>query len=80
MTKYLKMESNEKKENRKTVFEKMVYSSSVGSPIMGELPEDWDNVMHLYDDREYGSVFLAWDNGGEDDRTIYFGKKGNEFD
>ena len=78
MPKYLKIESNEKKENKKTVFEKMVYPSSAGLPDMEE-PKGWDNVMHLYEDKEYGDVFLAWDDGKEDDRNIYFGKKGDEF-
>lgn len=44
------------------------------------LPEQFDHVtMIIKNDASYGDVFLAWNKGEEDDKMIFFGKAGNEF-
>ena len=43
-------------------------------------PSDWNNILHIGTDKYYGDVFKAWDNGKENDFTIFFGEKGDEFE
>lgn len=82
MTTYYKLEisvrQKEKKEPKKTVFKKFLDGDLLIDEAVGQ-PEAYDYVMFLYSDVDYGDVFLAWDNGYEDSRTLFFGKKGDEF-
>lgn len=45
-----------------------------------ERPSKWDNILHIGTDKYYGDVFKCWDNGNENNFTIYFGVKGDEFE
>lgn len=66
------------KEDEKTVFDKCLYSD--GSLKDADTkPNDWLNVMWLgfYSDT-LGDMFKCWDDD-PNCFTIYFGKKGNEF-
>lgn len=40
--------------------------------------DDWDYILWLGSDSDYGDVFKIWDEG-EDDFIICFGIKGDEF-
>jgi len=77
MTNYLTMEKCQKKASKKTVFKKAVDNDKIINTRVS--PEDWENVQFLYHDIQYGDVFLAWDYDPEE-RTIYFGEKGDEFE
>jgi len=76
MTKYTTLEKKEGK--NKTVFKKIVDKHSV-EPVVLDTPEDFENVMFLYRDIIYGDVFVAWD-ADENNRRLFFGEKGDEFD
>ena len=43
-------------------------------------PNHYDFVKFVGSDKIYGDVFLAWSNGFENDTTLYFGEKGDEFE
>ena len=43
-------------------------------------PSKWDNCLHIGTDEYYGDVFKVWDDGKENNFTIYFGEKGDEFE
>ena len=43
-------------------------------------PSEYDNVLHIGTDEEYGDVFKAWDDGEKNNFIIYFGVKGDEFE
>lgn len=76
MTKFTTIEKKVKE--RKTIFKKFV-SSDFKISTTNDKPTDFDNVLHIGNDECYGDVFKTWDNGAENDFTIYFGKAGNEF-
>ena len=43
------------------------------------VPSNFENVLHIGYDPDYGDVFKCWDNY-EENFTLYFGTKGDEFD
>ena len=43
-------------------------------------PLKWDNCLHIGTDKYYGDVFKVWDDNNENNFTIYFGVKGDEFE
>lgn len=45
-----------------------------------DTPGQWNNVLLIGSDETYGDVFKCWDDGGENNFTIYFGVKGDEFE
>ena len=77
MTKFTTLNGT-KKEGKKTEFTHYVYSKMEITETISK-PKDWDNVLHIGYDVEYGHVFKAWD---DNDKTfaLYFGIKGDEFD
>lgn len=78
-TKFITLNGNSKPINKKTVFTKVLqHDFSVDEDCLQ--PEDWENVLYLGHDMDYGDVFKVWDNGGEDNFALYFGEKGDEFD
>ena len=42
-------------------------------------PENYDNVLHIGKDVDYGDVFKVWNNSNPNDFIIFFGEKGDEF-
>lgn len=80
MTKYTTMDKPKQKIKKvETVFKKIITRCGQIMDTCNE-PNEYENVKFLYSDINYGDVFLAWDNSKENDRTIYFGIKGVEFD
>lgn len=80
MTKFMTMPLvaiNTKKSN-KTIFKFKVGTTKID--VSEFKPEDFEIVMFIYHDEEYGDVFLAWDEGEEEQRILFFGEKGDEFD
>jgi len=61
------------------VFRKKIGENTVISPTMSR-PESYDNVEFIRHDKIYGDIFFAWGNAEEDNFTIFFGERGNEFD
>lgn len=75
MTKILTINSEPK---RKTVFTKILnYAFEVKDSENS--PDSFDNVIFIGHDRCYGDVFKAYDDGDEEDFTLFFGVAGNEF-
>ena len=70
---------DKKKESKKTVFKKVV-NEELEIEISNVSTEFWDNVLHIGFDEDYGDVFKCWDNSTENNFTIAFGEKGDEFD
>ena len=60
----------------KTVFTKVINTSSVEKPT--RQPNSYKNVEFIGNDNFYGDVFKAWDSE-PCEFTLYFGKKGDEF-
>ena len=79
-TKFITLNGDLKTINKKTVFTKGINGDfSITNEICLQ-PKDWDNVLYLGHDKDYGDVFKAWDDGNEEDFVLFFGKKGDEFD
>lgn len=77
MTKFMTLSPIHRDGIKETVFKKVVIYD--GKTQESLIPADeWDNVMFIGHDRFYGDVFKTWDEGS-DDFTLYFGKKGDEF-
>lgn len=76
MTKFMTLDGK-KKEGKKTVFNYIVGGTL---EIEGAYlqPSDYNNVLFLGHDNQYGDVFRAWNNYDEE-FTICFGEKGDEF-
>ena len=66
------------KTEQKTVFKKMVGADFEMEKIECLTPDDYDNVLYLGYDEDYGDVFKCWNH--ESDFAIIFGEKGNEFE
>lgn len=85
MTNFIKMPpigEVEKKKPKKTVFKKIVgFNPIIGAFIedTNDRPKEWQNVMHLWKDKDYGDVFRCFDDANGSDSTIYFGEAGDEF-
>ena len=78
MTKFIDLKlDGEKEKGQKTFFETMVTDKDV--LITPNNPDNYDNVMHLFTNEIYGSVFVAWDDDCPEHKYIYFGTKGDEF-
>ncbi len=41
-------------------------------------PEEYENVIHIGEDINYGDVFIAYDDD-PNDFTVFFGEAGDEF-
>jgi hypothetical protein len=67
------------REIKKTVFNKCVNPRKAISNAVLQ-PNNYDIVEFLKHDKSYGDVFYAYDIGHENDGTLYFGNKGDEFD
>jgi hypothetical protein len=76
-TKYTSL-IQERKEVKKTVFNKIVNSKLEIEEAIST-PEQYNNVLYLGKDKDYGDVFKAWDNNTDENFTIFFGVKGDEF-
>lgn len=76
MTKFSTIDGKESP--NKTIFKKYI-DSDFTIKEGAILPSDWDNVMFIGHDVIYGDVFKAWDDD-KNSFTIYFGKKGDEFE
>ena len=76
MTKYTSIEGS--KEVVKTVFTHVVLDDkSIDESSCN--PNDYDNVKYIDGNKDYGDVFIVWDDGCKEEWTLYFGKKGDEF-
>lgn len=42
-------------------------------------PDHYDFVKFVGSDKIYGDIFFAWSKGLENDATLFFGEKGDEF-
>jgi len=78
MTKYSKMEVK-KEVKKKTVFRKALsFDLTVKDNVQFE-PENYENVIWLGYDRNYGDIFKVFNDDYVDSFTIYFGEAGDEF-
>ena len=77
-TNYLTLDKMVKTE-QKTVFKKIVTYDFKIKEIEWTTPQDYDNVLYLGHDGDYGDVFKCWSED-ENDFAIIFGEKGNEFE
>ena len=78
MTNYTTLESP-KKVKKETVFTHYVSSEMEIDKAGKSKPSDYKNVLHLWKDTVYGGVFKCWDDD-ENNATLYFGEKGEEFE
>jgi len=63
-----------------TVFTKLITAEFEINEVDGSsVPDDYDNVVLLASDETYGDIFKAYDDGEEDDFTLFFGVAGDEF-
>ena len=81
MTKFRRInleKSNDKKCPKKTVFNNYVtsYLNIASAKIP---PDDYEVVIHIGMDRQYGDVFVAY-NDDPNKFFIYFGEAGDEFE
>lgn len=79
-TKFMTLEKGKPKPKVQTTFESMVMGNGNTDAAYSLCPDDYENVMFLWKDKSYGDVFVAWDDDNDNDRTIFFGNKGDEFD
>jgi hypothetical protein len=77
MAKFIDNTKN-KKDVKKTVFNRKVSMDSVSETVA--LPVDFDNVEFIRNSVVYGDIFFAWYEEDENDFTIFFGERGDEFD
>jgi len=84
MTKFINGFNTPKKEKKKkkTVFKSILKAPAAGGMITDifTTPARFDNVVFIGHDKYYGDVFIAYQNGNEDEFTLFFGTKGDEFD
>ena len=66
------------KDIQQTVFTHMVNCYKEVEEL-NDKQQYWDNVLFIGHDVDYGDVFKVWDDGGENNFTICFGVKGDEF-
>lgn len=78
-TKYMTLDKTQNPEGKRTVFENIVEVDSATN-VDGLDTDDYDNVLFLGHDQQYGDVFKAWNDAEPDDFTLFFGAKGDEFD
>jgi len=78
MTKFMKLPNNNNKEEiKKTVFTKfLTHELNIENSTLQ--PENFNNIIHVGKDRDYGDVFKVWNNGNPRDFVIFFGIKGDE--
>lgn len=79
MTNFIKMPpiGEGKKEPKKTVFNKSVRDNFTVAQTVDQ-PYEYENVMFIRHDENYGDVFIAWDDN-PNDFTLLFGEAGDEF-
>ena len=75
MTKFSTIADKPKNE---TVFTRVV-DSSFNIRKAGNEARDFENVVFIGHDRNYGDVFKAYNNGKENDFCLFFGDAGDEF-
>lgn len=75
-TKFMSLDNN-KKVVKETVFTSFI-NSYLKNQEAGNEPSAFKNVLHIGFDEVYKDVFKVW-NDSENDFTIYFGTKGDEF-
>lgn len=80
MTKFrrINLEQSNKKHPKKTVFNHYV-TSNLEVETVTTSPNNWKVVVHIGTDKEYGDVFIVYDDS-PDRFTIYFGEAGDEFE
>lgn len=78
MTNFTTLESA-KKVKKETIFTHYVSSKMEINKEEKSIPPDSKNVLHLWKDTVYGDVFKCWDDD-ENNATLYFGEKGDEFE
>lgn len=76
MTEYTTLEPAKKA--KKTVFKKFL-TSTLEIKDAKYHPKDYDKVLYIGNNTFYGDVFKAWLDNNEEEFTIYFGEKGDEF-
>ena len=79
MSTFITLNSRLDRKNKKvTTFEK-VLDSDLKAMKTSSKPKMYDYVLHIGNDKAYGDVFKAWDEGREGNFVIFFGTKGDEF-
>ena len=68
------------KENKKTIFTHIVEFDKKIKETSFNKPEDYENVLYIGYDNDYGDVFKVWNEEEENNFIIFFGTKGDEFD
>lgn len=63
---------------KQTVFNQALYNNLQTNPT-NDTPSDWEYVLFIGHDTQYGDVFKVWNNDEEDNFTLMFGEKGDEF-
>ena len=81
-TRFISTINNKVKKDRDTVLVKVITSD--GILIENKCPLDsWDNIQLLIDEdkcKDRFSTFICWDDDGNDnDKALYLGVKGTEF-
>lgn len=80
MTNFITLESsNEKDKPKKETEFKLLINIHDGPVSAFKEPSDYDNVLFIGHDIQYGDVFKAWNTNSQNIFTLYFGEKGDEF-
>ena len=69
-TKFTSLE--EKKEGKKTKFDKVLLGSMIITKTAEATPYQWNNVKYIGYDVNYGDVFKCWDDDDQERFKIYF--------
>jgi hypothetical protein len=75
MTKYSTIETRVKKQ---TIFKKFI-SADMNVKDAALSPNIYNNVVFIGHNKCYGDVFKVYDDGDENNYTLYFGEAGDEF-
>lgn len=78
-TKFISLD-NPQPVKKQTKFTHYLNISRTVKETLTDNPSKWNNVLHIGTDKYYGDVFKVWDNGEENNFTIFFGEKGDEFE
>jgi len=76
-TKFMTLNEGKTKVENTTSFDKQLWNGRI--EISEYTPDNFDNVLFLGNDGDYGDVFKAWNNESPEAFWIFFGEKGDEF-